>query len=181
MRPQHCLERAVPERWSWQDLPLAPHMARLAKLPRQRLAIFLAREKGQSNFDRRILTTRFMDVKTKTHFRSNDFTIIDLQGACTVLLVASLPAQAPLEHNFRYPRIREHLYMGGALALGAGPRTFWHPPYTNGSDISLLYHAPKLEPTVHFASAPQTAPKLQNGPSNDGIYLAYISSRPLRA
>jgi hypothetical protein len=57
-------------------------MARLAKLPRQRLAIFLAREKGQSNFDRRILTTRFMDVKTKTHFRSNDFTIIDLQGAC---------------------------------------------------------------------------------------------------
>jgi hypothetical protein len=30
----------------------------------------------------------------------------------------------------------------------------------------LLYHAPKLEPTVHFALAPQTAPKLQNGPSN---------------
>ena len=37
---------------------------------------------------------------------------------------------------------------------------------TNGSDISLLYHAPKLEPTVHFASAPQTAPKQQNSPSN---------------
>ena len=34
------------------------------------------------------------------------------------LLVASLPAEAPLEHNFRYPRIRELMYMGGALALG---------------------------------------------------------------
>ena len=33
-------------------------------------------------------------------------------------------AEAPLEHNFRYPRIRELMYMGGALALGAGPRTF---------------------------------------------------------
>ena len=83
-----------------------------------------------------------------------------------LLLVASLPAEAPLEHNFRYPRIREHLYMGGAIALGRCARTFWHPPYTNGSDISLLYHAPKLEPTVHFASAPQTAPKQQNSPSN---------------
>ena len=30
----------------------------------------------------------------------------------------------------------------------------------------MLYHAPKLEPTVHFASAPQTAPKQQNSPSN---------------
>ena len=28
-------------------------------------------------------------------------------------------AEAPLEHNFRYPRIRELMYMGGALALGA--------------------------------------------------------------
>ena len=36
----------------------------------------------------------------------------------------ALPAKAPLEHNFRYPRIREHLYMGGAIALGGRPRTF---------------------------------------------------------
>jgi len=33
-------------------------------------------------------------------------------------LIASLPAEAPLEHNFRYPRIREHSVMGGAIALG---------------------------------------------------------------
>ena len=63
----------------------------------------------------------------------------NLKGACDVfnfsskraalLLVASLPAKAPLEHNFRYPRIRELTYMRGALALG-GPRTFCHPPCT---------------------------------------------------
>ena len=35
-----------------------------------------------------------------------------------LLLVASLPAEAPLEHNFRYPRIRELTYMRGALAVG---------------------------------------------------------------
>jgi hypothetical protein len=59
-----CLERAVAERWSWQDLSFAPHMARLAKLPRQRLAIFLAREramwgaKGRSCHDQRSATAR---------------------------------------------------------------------------------------------------------------------------
>ena len=31
----------------------------------------------------------------------------------------ALPAEAPLEHNFRYPRIRELSVMGGAIALGA--------------------------------------------------------------
>ena len=30
----------------------------------------------------------------------------------------ALPAEAPLEHNFRYPRIRELSVMGGAIALG---------------------------------------------------------------
>jgi hypothetical protein len=40
------------------------------------------------------------------------------------LLVASLPAEAPLEHNFRYPRIREHSVMGGAIALGGHSFSF---------------------------------------------------------
>ena len=44
--------------------------------------------------------------------------------AVSLLLVASLPAEAPLEHNFRYPRIREHSVMGGAIALGHRARTF---------------------------------------------------------
>ena len=39
------------------------------------------------------------------------------------VLRRSITAETPLEHNFRYPRIRELMYMGGALALGA-PRTF---------------------------------------------------------
>ena len=91
--------------------------------------------------------------------------ISDLRFAVCCYRSLVYPGMAPLEHNFRYPRIREHLYMGGAIALGGRPRTFWHPPCTNAPDISLLYHAPKLEPTVHFASAPQTAPKQQNSPS----------------
>ena len=37
-----------------------------------------------------------------------------------LLLVASLPAEAPLEHNFRYPRIRELTVDNDAIALG-GP------------------------------------------------------------
>ena len=40
------------------------------------------------------------------------------------LLVASLPAEAPLEHNFRYPRIRELTIYNDAIALGGRPRTF---------------------------------------------------------
>ena len=34
------------------------------------------------------------------------------------LLVASLPAEAPLDHNFRSPRIRELLLDNDAIALG---------------------------------------------------------------
>ena len=42
----------------------------------------------------------------------------------TLLLVASLPAEAPLEHNFRYPRIRELTVDNDAIALGHRARTF---------------------------------------------------------
>ena len=45
------------------------------------------------------------------------------QDTDALLLVASLPAEAPLEHNFRYPRIRELTVDNDAIALGA-PRTF---------------------------------------------------------
>ena len=41
-----------------------------------------------------------------------------------------------------------------------------HNPSQGSTTRPSIYHAPKLEPTVHFASAPQTAPKQQNGPSN---------------
>ena len=44
------------------------------KCARSRLCVALRAQSGG--------VTRFMDVKTKAHFRSNDFTIIDLQGAC---------------------------------------------------------------------------------------------------
>jgi len=40
------------------------------------------------------------------------------------LLVASLPAEAPLEHNFRYPRIRELTLDNDGIALGHRARTF---------------------------------------------------------
>ena len=42
------------------------------KCARSRLCVALRAQSGG--------VTRFMDVKTKAHFRSNDFTIIDLQG-----------------------------------------------------------------------------------------------------
>ena len=36
----------------------------------------------------------------------------------------ALPAEAPLEHNFRYPRIRELTVDNDAIALGHRARTF---------------------------------------------------------
>jgi hypothetical protein len=48
-------------------------------------------------------------------------------GPCSAtqqLLVASLPAEAPLEHNFRYPRIRELTLDNDGIALGGCSRTF---------------------------------------------------------
>ena len=46
------------------------------------------------------------------------------RAAAAPLLVASLPAEAPLEHNFRYPRIRELTVDNDAIALGHRARTF---------------------------------------------------------
>ena len=40
----------------------------------------------------------------------------------------ALPAEAPLEHNFRYPRIRELTVDNDAIALG-GPAPFDTPTY----------------------------------------------------
>ena len=48
------------------------------------------------------------------------------------LLIASLPAEAPLEHNFRYPRIREHSVDNDGIALGGceiAPAPFDTPTY----------------------------------------------------
>ena len=63
-------------------------------------------------------------------------------------------AEAPLEHNFRYPRIRELMYMGGALALG-GPLflilfSFSSPPLYNNSQVRG--DVPRLCPDLQLYS-----------------------------
>ena len=65
-----------------------------------------------------------------------------------LLLVASLPAEAPLEHNFRYPRIREHSVMGGAIALGGHSFSFSPAPFDTPHDRML--------PISHCSIMPQS-------------------------
>ena len=89
------------------------------------------------------------------------------RSECTAVIGRSLSLQRPPSSIILGTRGLESICTWAVPSPwdpGAAP--FGTPPCTNGSDISLLYHAPKLEPTVHFASAPQTAPKLQNGLSN---------------
>ena len=56
--------------------------------------------------------------------QSDDFTSEDPRKWYSCYWSLALPAEAPLEHNFRYPRIRELTLDNDAIALGAGPRTF---------------------------------------------------------
>ena len=57
-------------------------------------------------------------------FISNEIGYLTPNLECTAYWSLALPAEAPLEHNFRYPRIRELSVMGGAIALGHRARTF---------------------------------------------------------
>ena len=45
-------------------------------------------------------------------------------GSAVVVAVAAATAEAPLEHNFRYPRIRELTLDNDGIALGAEGLSF---------------------------------------------------------
>ena len=60
----------------------------------------------------------------KEKYIGKSLRILQAGGWWRLLLIASLPAEAPLEHNFRYPRIRELTLDNDGIALGHRARTF---------------------------------------------------------
>ena len=55
----------------------------------------------------------------------------------------ALHAEAPLDHNFRYPRIRELTLDNDAIALGGPPPHLLTPPMTECSRYLIALSCPK--------------------------------------